>query len=341
MKNNFENIVKMAGLNLKEMSDLSKIPYSTLRFLTNTSLDKWNDEQVREISRALEIDRDTLMDELNKPILTPFIKWVGGKRQLLPELLKHIPDKYDNYYEPFIGGGALLLKLAPRKAVINDFNEELSNAWKMVRDNPEELSDNLNDCIKKDSKEFYLDYRSADRDGRIISFSELERATRFIYMNKAGYNGLWRVNQKGQNNVPYGGHKTLNFNADNIHQVGIYLSTNNITITNGDYFDCIKNAKAGDFVYLDPPYIPVTPTSSFTSYTKNGFGLIQQKELADRALKLAQRGVKVMLSNADVPLIEELYSNPVFTIHHVQANRVLNSNGKKRGKVGEVIITTY
>lgn len=341
MKNNFENIVKMAGLNLKKLSELSNIPYSTLRFLTTTSPDKWNEEQVNAISKALEIDTDTLMDELNKPVLTPFIKWVGGKRQLLPELLKRVPNEYNDYYEPFIGGGALLLKLVPKKAIINDFNEELSNAWKIVRDNPQELSDNLTECVEKDSKDFYLDYRSADRDGRIVDFSELERATRFIYMNKAGYNGLWRVNQKGQNNVPYGGHKTLNFNVDNIHQVGNYLSINDVTISNGDYMDCIKNAKTGDFVYLDPPYIPVTPTSSFTSYTKNGFGLVQQKELADMALELAKKGVKVMLSNADVPLIEELYADSIFTIHHVQANRVLNSNGKKRGKVGEVIITTY
>lgn len=340
-KNNLNNIVKMAGFNLKKLSEQANIPYSTLRFLTQTSPEKWNNEQLSAIATALNITNEELKDELSKTVLTPFIKWVGGKRQLLPELIKHMPESYNTYYEPFIGGGALFLKIQPKKAVINDFNEELANAWKIVKNDNEKLRLWLDHHKMKDSKEFYLNLRSADRDGRIKDFDDLERAARFIYLNKAGYNGLWRVNQKGQNNVPYGAHKTLNFNSPNIYDVSAYLNQNEIEITSGDYKDSLESAKKDDFVYLDPPYIPVNPTSNFTSYTKDGFGLIQQQELAETALDLAKKGVKVMLSNADVPLIEKLYSDDIFNIYHVQANRVLNSNGKKRGKVGEVIITTY
>lgn len=340
-KNNLSNIVKMAGLNVKKLSEKANIPYSTLRFLTKTSPKKWTNEQLSAIATALNITTDELKDELGKTVLTPFIKWVGGKRQLLPELIKHIPKSYNTYYEPFIGGGALFLKIQPKKAVINDFNEELANAWEIVKNDNEKLRLLLDYYGLEDSKEFYLNLRSADRDGRIKDFNNLERAGRFIYLNKAGYNGLWRVNQKGQNNVPYGAHKTINFNFPNIYDVSDYLNRNDVEITSGDYKDSLSSATKDDFVYLDPPYIPVNPTSNFTSYTKDGFGLIQQQELAETALCLAKKGVKVMLSNADVPLIEKLYSDKIFNIHHVQANRVLNSNGKKRGKVGEVIITTY
>ncbi|WP_231833441.1 DNA adenine methylase [Limosilactobacillus fastidiosus] len=272
---------------------------------------------------------------------TPFIKWVGGKRQLLTELEKYYPQDFHRYFEPFIGGGANLLNFLPKRAVINDFNEELVNAWQVVKEQPEELINLIENHASNDSKEYYLDVRLADRDGRLARMSLVERAARFIYLNKAGFNGLWRVNSKGQNNVPYGAHKTVNVPVDAIRSDHHYLASNDVKILQGDYQAAVAGAKENDFVYFDPPYIPVNQTAAFTSYTKNGFGLAQQEELRDLALKLANRGVKVMLSNSDVPLIEQLYSERQFHIHHVQARRSVNSKGNKRGKVGEVIITTY
>ncbi|MCM0599267.1 DNA adenine methylase [Periweissella fabalis] len=284
-----------------------------------------------------------LEEEMTGVVVSPFIKWVGGKRQLLPQLIELLPNKSEinTYFEPFIGGGALFLRLQPTKAVINDFNSELSNTWEVVRDNPEELQSILSEHQQFDSKEYYLNLRSADRDERITKMTKVERAARFIYMNKAGYNGLWRVNSKGQNNVPYGAHKTLNLVNETIINDASYLQAADLTILTGDYKDAVATADTGDFVYFDPPYIPVTTTAAFTSYTADGFGLVQQEQLRDTVLALTARGVKVMLSNSDVPLIDELYSDPIFKIHRVMATRMVNSNGKGRGKVGEVIITNY
>lgn len=281
------------------------------------------------------------MEDKNKVTLEPFIKWVGGKRQLLTELAKYYPHEFNRYYEPFIGGGANLLNLQPQKATINDFNGELINAWQVVKEQPEELIRLTEEHARDDSKEYYLNIRLADRDGRLSQMSSVERAARFIYLNKAGFNGLWRVNSKGQNNVPYGAHKKVSVPVAAIKNDHEYLNNYDIEIIQGDYRDSVTNAKQNDFVYFDPPYVPVNQTAAFTSYTKQGFGLIQQEELRDLALQLAEKGVKVMLSNSDVPLVNQLYADQQFHIHRVQARRNVNSNGSKRGKVGEVIITTY
>ncbi|AQW22308.1 DNA methyltransferase [Lentilactobacillus curieae] len=274
-------------------------------------------------------------------VLTPFIKWVGGKRQIVRFLKEYAPSHYSTYYEPFIGGGALLLSLQPERAVINDWNEELVNVWKVVKDFPNDLIKLLEVHKKNNSKDYYLNLRSADRDGRIAEMTPVERAARFIFMNKTGFNGLWRVNSKGQNNVPYGRYSNPKIISPSLEKVSSYLNENDVKITSGDYRAAVSEAVSNDFVYFDPPYIPVSPTSSFTSYTSNGFGLLQQEQLRDTAIELHNRGVKVMLSNADVPLIEELYSDSIFTINRVQASRAINSKGSGRGKVDEVIITTY
>ncbi|WP_225426411.1 Dam family site-specific DNA-(adenine-N6)-methyltransferase [Apilactobacillus timberlakei] len=334
-------MTKMKGINLKELSQLSKIPYSTVLYLSKNTFEHWNEDHIDKLSKSLNMDTEDFVKQLTKPLLSPFIKWVGGKRQLLPYLIKYAPKQFNTYYEPFIGGGALLFKLEPKNAVINDFNEELVNTWNVLKNDLNNLNAQLSIHEQNDSKDYYMNIRSVDRDGRILNMNDVERAGRFIYLNKAGYNGLWRVNQKGQNNVPYGDHKKLNLRPDCMFTDSEYLNKNNIKIMNGDYKECLKNVKKGDFIYLDPPYIPLNPTSNFTSYTKNNFGLIQQKELSKIAEDLNSIGVKVMLSNADVPLIDELYKNSIFNVHHVQANRVLNSSAKKRGKVGEVIITNY
>lgn len=331
-----KTIAEKSGMTMKELAKKSNIPYTTLM--------RWDKKGVYEnkqaIADGLSITLENLDTKLNEEAIIPFVKWVGGKRQLLLELEKLAPSKFNNYFEPFIGGGAFLLDLKPHTAYIGDMNEELINTWNTVKNNPNELITELNKHQELNSKEHYLDVRSVDRDGRILKMSNIERAARFIYLNKAGFNGLWRVNSRGQNNVPYANPRTMNLTGA-IKGVSEYLQNNSITIKHTDFLNLCQEAQANDFIYLDPPYIPVTPTAAFTSYTKDGFGLVQQEQLRNTALELAHRGVYVMLSNADVPLIYELYNDPVFHIHHVQAKRMINSNGKKRGAVGEVIITTY
>ena len=337
-----KELAKLNGFTQKDLATATGIKYTTLLSMAKTPIQHWNSISKTRIADALDMSVSDLDNAMTGKVLSPFIKWVGGKRQLLPELVKRMPkDGYNRYYEPFVGGGALLLRLAPKNAVINDLNSELVNAWVAIQKNLEELSAALNIHANQDSKEYYLNLRSADRDGRIVKMTQVERGARFIYMNKAGFNGLWRENSHGQNNVPYGDHKKLNLVTDSLKHVSEYLNRSNIKITNTDYRKAVEDAETGDFVYFDPPYIPVSLTSSFTSYTKDNFGLIQQEQLRDTALNLASRGVKVMLSNADVPLIKDIYADPVFKIHHVKASRSINSNATKRGKVGEVIITTY
>lgn len=274
--------------------------------------------------------------------MEPFVKWAGGKRQLLPQLHEYQPKEFNTYMEPFIGGGAFLLDLAPQKAVIGDLNEELLNTWQVVKNYPEELLQKLAQHQENNSKEYYLDIRSVDRDGRIDEMTDVERAARFIYLNKAGFNGLWRVNSKGQNNVPYANPKKLNIvMADKIMEISHYLNSNQVEIFHQSYEKTIKNAQTGDFVYFDPPYIPLTETSSFTSYTKENFSLDDQIHLRDTAKKLAEKGVFVMLSNSNADLVHELYQEAPFKIHEVSARRSINSKASGRGAIKEVIITTY
>ena len=335
-------LAKLNGLSMKQLSVLSDIKYTTLKSMELTDVISWKNESKESIAHSLGLTVSDLENLMQGEILSPFIKWVGGKRQLIPSLLKYLPkDGFDKYYEPFVGGGAFLLRLAPKTAVINDSNSELINTWNVVKNDLVNLSMLLKNHEINDSKEYYLAIRGVDRTRDFLSMSDTERAARFIYMNKAGYNGLWRVNSHGQNNVPYGQHKKLNLVTDSLSSVSSYLNRADIEVRNSDYRKSVSDANRNDFVYFDPPYIPVNQTSSFTGYTQDGFGLIQQEQLRDLALELAERGVKVMLSNADVPLIKDLYSNKVFKVHHVVANRFINSKASSRGKVGEVIITTY
>lgn len=276
----------------------------------------------------------------NKETINPFIKWVGGKRQLLPELRKYTPESFNNYYEPFLGGGAFLLNLQPKKAMANDYNSELIITWRMVKEQPDELLKLLNIHQENNSKEYYLGLRQADRDGRLEKMTDIERAARFIYMLKTGFNGMWRVNKKGQNNIPYGSYRNpLIADREAIFKVSEYLNSNNVQFISGDYKNILETPQTGDFVYFDPPYIPLNKTSSFTSYSAE-FGYEQQVELRDMFKKLHERNVNVLLSNSDVPLIYELYGDiEGITIHKVTANRSVGASSKSRGKVGEVLIT--
>lgn len=272
--------------------------------------------------------------------LKPFTKWTGGKRQLLPELIELMPNKFNGYYEPFVGGGALLFELAPEKATINDFNTDLILAYREIRDNVEELIRLLEIHRENNTKDYYLDLRATDRDGRIEEMTRTEKAARLLYMLRVNFNGLYRVNSKNQFNVPYGRYKNPKIvDKDLLYSISEYLNKNDIEILDGDFENAVLTAKAGDFVYFDPPYAPVSSTSSFTSYTNEGFGQSDQIRLRDTFVKLSNQGVKVMLSNSDVELIHDLYSDiPGIDIRLVRANRMINSNASKRGKINELII---
>ena len=271
----------------------------------------------------------------------PFVKWAGGKRQIIDKLKRYVPDEFDTYYEPFIGGGALLFELSPRRAVINDSNEELMNVYSVLCDEEKfkKMCSVLNHYEKEHCEEFYYDIRNKDRNKNAYKrLSDYTRAARTIYLNKACFNGLYRVNSKDEFNVPFGKKERVNtYDGGNLITVSNYLTMNDVEILSVDFEQSVKNAKKGDFIYFDPPYD--SETSTFNSYTEDGFGKDEQIRLAKVFKELDSRGCYVMLSNHNTSLINDLYKN--FNIHVIEAKRNINSNGKKRGKVKEVIITNF
>lgn len=275
--------------------------------------------------------------------LKPFTKWTGGKRQLLPELLNRVPKQFNRYYEPFVGGGALFFEIKPTHATINDFNTELIYSYQQIRDDVDNLISILKTHEKNNNKEYYLYLRSADRDGRIDKMNATEKAARLLYMLRVNFNGLYRVNSKNQFNVPYGKHKNPKIvNESLLYEISKYLQSNDIKILNEDFETSVAKAKSGDFVYFDPPYAPVSSTSTFTAYTHAGFDDEEQKRLRNVFSDLTDRGVKVMLSNSDTNIIHELYRDiPKTTIEIVGANRMINSKATGRGKINEVLIRNY
>ena len=271
----------------------------------------------------------------------PFVKWAGGKRQVIDELKKYVPVEFDTYYEPFIGGGALLFELSPRKAVINDSNKELMNVYEVLCDDKKfnKMCKVLNNYEANHNEEFYYEIRNKDRDkqkyGKLADYT---RAARTIYLNKACFNGLYRVNSKNEFNVPFGKKERVNtYDGGNLITVSNYLTMNEVKILSVDFEDAVKDAKAGDFVYFDPPYD--SDTGTFNSYTEEGFGKEEQRRLARVFKELDERGVFVMLSNHNTMLINELYEG--YNIHIIEAKRNINSKGNKRGKVEELIITNF
>lgn len=278
------------------------------------------------------------MNEVND--LKPVIKWVGGKRQLLPTLKKYMPDNYHTYYEPFVGGGALLFECAPNQAVINDINKELISMYQVIKNKPQKLIELLRIHARKNSKNYYLEIRALDRSSDFVNLGAVEKAARLIYMLKVDFNGMYRVNKKGQFNVPYGRYKNPKIADDTtINHVSQYFNSADIKFCSVDFEKVVSKAEANDFVYFDPPYIPINATSSFTSYTDLGFDSKDQKRLKDTFFKLKKRGVKVMLSNSDTTITRDLYRGA--NIHTAQAHRFINSNASKRGKINELIITSY
>ncbi|HFI0959126.1 DNA adenine methylase [Streptococcus suis] len=275
-----------------------------------------------------------------QPTLQPFTKWTGGKRQLLPVIKSLMPDNYNSYFEPFIGGGAVFFELIPKKAIINDFNSELINCYRQIKDNPQKLIELLVEHQKNNSKDYYLELRSVDRDDRIHAMTDTERAARIMYMLRVDFNGLYRVNSKNQFNVPYGRYKNPKIvDSDLILSISQYLNKNNIEILTGDFEKAVEDVGAGDFVYFDPPYIPLSETSAFTSYTHEGFSYEEQVRLRDVFRKLDKKGAYVMLSNSSSPLVEELYKG--FNIHKVEAIRTNGAKASSRGKISEFIVTNY
>jgi DNA adenine methylase len=279
----------------------------------------------------------------NNPLVAPVLKWVGGKRQLLKEILPLIPKNITTYYEPFVGGGAVLFSLQPKKAIINDYNDELINVYKVIMDNPDELVRILKIHKENNSSEYYYKTRELDRTSDYENLNNIERAARIIYLNKTCYNGLYRVNQAGQFNSPYGKYKNPNIvNLPTVKAMHDYFNNNNITITSGDYMETLKKIRSNtkSFVYLDPPYYPLSSSSSFTGYTDNGFGEEQQVELKKECDKLNKKGIRFLLSNSSCDFIENLYTHD-YNIRVIKAKRVLNSDGNKRGEIDEVLIFNY
>ncbi|HEM2793035.1 TPA: DNA adenine methylase [Streptococcus suis] len=275
-----------------------------------------------------------------QPTLQPFTKWTGGKRQLLPIIKSLMPDNYNSYFEPFIGGGAVFFELIPKKAIINDFNSELINCYRQIKDNPQKLIQLLTKHQENNSKEYYLELRAVDRDNRINKMTDVERAARIMYMLRVDFNGLYRVNSKNQFNVPYGRYKNPKIvDSELILSISQYLNKNNIEILTGDFEKAVEDVGAGDFVYFDPPYIPLSETSAFTSYTHEGFSYEEQVRLRDVFRKLDKKGAYVMLSNSSSPLVEELYKG--FNIHKVEAIRTNGAKASSRGKISEFIVTNY
>ncbi len=263
----------------------------------------------------------------------PFVKWVGGKTQLLPELLSFAPKEFGVYHEPFLGGGALFFALQPKKAVLGDFNRRLINAYECVRHHYTHVVATMRTF--KRTADCYYEQRSILNKEGYLHAANPDAAARFIFLNKTCFNGLWRENNSGEFNVPYGGDRSGKF-LDEKALLDCSIAMRGDVIVKADDFGSVQfRAAAGDLVYFDPPYIPVTVTS-FVDYTADGFGAKEHLRLRNIALDLKERGVHVMLSNADTPIVRELYKD--FALHEVQARRSVNSNGKGRGKVGELII---
>lgn len=278
----------------------------------------------------------------SKGAVAPVLKWVGGKRQLLPEIQKYIPENIHTYYEPFVGGGAVLFSLQPKRAIVNDINTELINVYIVITEHVEDLIQELSKTRKYSNteKNFYR-IRELDRDSKKIKkLSAVERAARILYLNRTCYNGLYRVNSAGEFNTPFGNYKNPNIiNEMTLRAVSSYLEEAEITFLNGDFEETLRQAQENDFVYLDPPYVPVSRTSNFTGYSEVGFGENEQERLKQLCDDLQARGVRFLLSNSDCKYIQELYAD--YQIIPITAKRNINANPKGRSAVGEVLIRNY
>lgn len=266
----------------------------------------------------------------------PFLKWAGGKGQLLAELLARVPSGFNHYFEPFLGGGALFFALQPQRAVLSDLNSELIKAFVAVKNSPTELVNDLKQHHYE--SDYFYSVRNIDRSPYLDRLTDVQRASRLIFLNKCCYNGLYRVNSKGQFNTPFGKYTNPTIcDPENILACSAALARAELVCV--DYKIATASAQSDDFIYFDPPYMPVSSTSNFTAYAAGGFGLKEQQELAAYCTELTHRGVKFLLSNSDTEVIKELYKN--FSIESVKASRSVNSKASRRGQVSELMIKNY
>lgn len=272
-------------------------------------------------------------------LVVPVVKWVGGKRQLLAEITPLLPKRITTYCEPFLGGGAVLFSIQPSKAIVNDLNKDLIVVYEVIRDDIETLIESLKK--HENTSDYFYSIRDMDRNKDSYKLlSKVERASRLLYLNKTCFNGLFRVNSSGEFNSPFGHYKNPNIvNEPVLRAVSKYFNSNNITFYSGDFYKTIENIGRGAFVYLDPPYDPVSDTANFTGYNKGGFDRKEQLRLKEYCDELTRKGIKFLLSNSATEFIKSLYSE--YDIHIVQAKRSINSNGSKRGAVDEVLIRNY
>lgn len=272
--------------------------------------------------------------------IAPFVKWAGGKRQLLSQIKERMPEKYNNYFEPFVGGGAVTFELLPENALINDINKALINAYKQICDEPDMFLKDVNKLDEEmweDGKKYYYSLREHYNDKLMKSEYDVELAALFVFINKHCFNGLYRVNGKGLFNVPYNNSRRVSVDEDSIIEISKYLKK--ITIIDGDFEEACKGAKKGDFVFIYSPYAPLNPTS-FESYTKEGFDIESHKRLARLYDELTARGCYCMLTNHNTELINNLYGNKDYKIDIVSVKRMINSDASNR--VGqEVMICNY
>ncbi len=274
----------------------------------------------------------------NKLVL-PVVKWVGGKRQLLDDITPLLPKRITTYCEPFLGGGAVLFSIQPSKAIVNDLNVDLITVYEVIRDDVEALIKSLQK--HENTSEYFYDIRDMDRNKtRYQALSKIEKASRLIYLNKTCFNGLFRVNSSGEFNSPFGYYKNPNIvNEPVLRAVSKYFNASNITFFSEDFSETLRRVGKGGFVYLDPPYDPVSDTASFTGYNKGGFDRNEQIRLKNCCDDLTRRGIKFLLSNSATDFIKELYHE--YNITTVMAKRAINADASKRGSIEEVLIRNY
>lgn len=272
-------------------------------------------------------------------LVVPVVKWAGGKRQIIDHIERYIPKKFTTYFEPFLGGGAVLFSLQPKKAVVCDINSELINLYEVIKTDVEELIKDLQQ--HRNEEQYFYEIRELDRDKeKYLQLSPIQRASRIVYLNKTCYNGLFRVNKAGEFNAPFGNYKNPNIvNEITLRAVSSYFNKAQITFLCTDFEEALKSVKKGSFIYLDPPYDPVSDTSSFTGYDKGGFNREEQVRLKETCDQLNRKGAKFLLSNSATDFIKNLYRE--YRIEIIQAKRPINSKADKRGEIDEVLVMNF
>lgn len=279
------------------------------------------------------------MRHSKKQLIAPVLKWAGGKRQLLDTLIPLVPKDYSVYCEPFVGGGALFFALQPQSACINDVNHELIRVYTVIKNDVDVLIEQLKQF--QNNKDQFYEIRSWDRNkDKYTHLSDIEKAARIIYLNRTCFNGLFRVNASGEFNVPFGNYANPNIvNEPVLRAISFYFNNSEIVFNAVDYAEILKNLPDNAFVYLDPPYDPVSVTANFTGYTKDGFSRDEQIKLRKCCDELNERGIKFMLSNSATDFICDQYSK--YNIEIISAKRLVGADASKRGRIQEVIVRNY